>query len=93
MRRRVVMVALGGHALLRSGQTPSIRAQFQNARKALAAIVPLVEEGAAICLTHGNGPQVGSILTRSEEAHGKAYDIPLEVAVGQSEGEIGYLQL
>jgi len=89
--RRIIMTALGGNALLRSGESPSIQAQFQNARRALKALLPLFREGAAMCLTHGNGPQVGNILIRSEESIGKAYLIPLEVAVGQSEGEIGYL--
>lgn len=85
------MTALGGHALLRRGEAASIQAQFKNARKALRALLPLFQEGAAMCLTHGNGPQVGNIMIRSEESLGKAYIIPLEVAVGQSEGEIGYL--
>jgi len=89
--RRVVMVALGGHALLRPGEKPSVQVQFKNAKRALKALVPLIREGAAMCLTHGNGPQVGNILIRSEKALGNAYKIPLEVAVGQSEGEIGYL--
>lgn len=89
--RRIVMVALGGHALLKPGQSPSMQAQFKNARRALQALLPLLKEGASLCLTHGNGPQVGNILIRSEESLGKAYRIPLEVAVGQSEGEIGYL--
>ena len=90
-RRRVIMVALGGHALIRPGQSPSIKAQFGNARRALKALLPLFREGAALCITHGNGPQVGNIMIRSEESLGKAYKIPLEIAVGQSEGEIGYL--
>lgn len=90
MRQRI-MCALGGHALLRPGEEPSIQAQFRNARRALRHLLPLFREGAAICLTHGNGPQVGNILIRSEQSLGKAYLIPLEVAVGQSEGEIGYL--
>ena len=89
--RRIIMTALGGNALLRAGESPSIQGQFQNARKALKALLPLFREGAAMCLTHGNGPQVGNIMIRSEESIGKAYLIPLEVAVGQSEGEIGYL--
>ncbi|MFG0316846.1 MAG: carbamate kinase [Planctomycetota bacterium JB042] len=91
MARRVVMCALGGNALLRAGETPSIEAQFRNARRALKPLVPMLREGVALCLTHGNGPQVGQILIRNQESLGKAYGIPLEVAVGQTEGEIGYL--
>jgi len=44
-----------------------------------------------LLVTHGNGPQVGYILTRVEEALGKAYALPLEVCVAESEGEIGYV--
>ena len=91
MTRRVVMVALGGHALLRPGEKPSVEVQFKNARRALKAVIPLIRDGSAMCLTHGNGPQVGNILIRSEKALGTAYKIPLAVAVGQSEGEVGYL--
>ncbi|MFH0944005.1 MAG: carbamate kinase [Planctomycetota bacterium] len=89
--RRIIMTALGGNALIRAGESASIKGQFKNARRALRALLPLFKEGAAMCLTHGNGPQVGNILIRSEHSIGKAYIIPLEVAVGQSEGEIGYL--
>ena len=89
--RRIIMTALGGNALIRAGESASIQGQFKNARRALKALLPLFREGAAMCITHGNGPQVGNILIRSEESIGKAYIIPLEVAVGQSEGEIGYL--
>jgi len=91
MTRRVVMCALGGHALLRPGEPPSMDAQFKNARRALKPLVPLLREGAALCLTHGNGPQVGQILIRNQQSIGAAYRIPLEVAVGQTEGEIGYV--
>ena len=91
MARRVVMCALGGHALLRPGEPPSMEAQFKNARRALEPLVPLLREGAALCLTHGNGPQVGQILIRNQQSIGAAYRVPLEVAVGQTEGEIGYV--
>jgi len=54
-------------------------------------VLRLVEEGWSLVITHGNGPQVGHILIRSEAAAGKAYAIPLSVAVAESEGEIGYV--
>jgi len=85
------MVALGGHALLEPNENFSVEREFENAREALRSLLPLIRQGAAVCLTHGNGPQVGSILLRSDQSNDKTYRIPLEVAVGQSEGEIGYL--
>ncbi len=42
-------------------------------------------------VTHGNGPQVGQMLIRVEETLGQAYEIPLEVCVAESEGELGYV--
>jgi carbamate kinase len=44
-----------------------------------------------LVVTHGNGPQVGHILIRVEAARGQSYDLPLDVCVAQSQGEIGYL--
>ncbi len=86
-----VVVALGGNALVRDGEEPTIATQAGNVRRAMAALVPLIESGARLVVTHGNGFQVGSILTRVEESLGKAYQIPLEVCVAESQGEIGYL--
>ncbi|MDJ0974136.1 MAG: carbamate kinase [Planctomycetota bacterium] len=86
-----VVVALGGNALLRPGEAPTLASQVGNARRAMRALVPLVESGKSLVLTHGNGFQVGNILVRVEEALGKAYAIPLEMCVAESQGEIGYL--
>lgn len=57
----------------------------------MRCIIPLLRKGYAIVITHGNGPQVGNILIRVEEALGKAYPLPLEVCVAESQGEIGYM--
>jgi carbamate kinase len=86
-----ILVALGGNALIKAGQQGTIEEQRANLREALTGIVELIRQGHRLVLTHGNGPQVGHILIRTEEAHGKAYDLPLDVCVAQSQGEIGYL--
>lgn len=65
--------------------------QFAFARNTLAPLAELLSTDRQILITHGNGPQVGYILTRVEEALGKAYSLPLEVCVAESEGEIGYV--
>jgi len=88
---RIALVALGGHALLPKRGQASIRSQFLHTRRAMGHVLRLVEEGWSLVITHGNGPQVGHILIRSEAAAGKAYAIPLSVAVAESEGEIGYV--
>jgi carbamate kinase len=86
-----ILVALGGNALIKSGQRGSIEEQAANLRHSLAGIVELIRRGRRLIITHGNGPQVGHILIRVEEARGKAYALPLDVCVAQSQGEIGYL--
>jgi carbamate kinase len=87
----LAVVALGGHALLPKNQKPSIGAQFQHTRRAMSRILTLVRQGWDLVLTHGNGPQVGHIIIRSEVARGQAYPIPLSVAIAESEGEVGYI--
>jgi carbamate kinase len=90
-KKLTVVIALGGNALIKKGESPSIKNQVKNAITALKNIVPLIKQGHKIVITHGNGPQVGNILIRVEESIKKAYEIPLEVCVAESEGEIGYL--
>jgi carbamate kinase len=63
------------------------RANVRVAARALARVATEHE----LVVSHGNGPQVGHILTRVEEALGKAYAVPLEVCVAESEGELGYV--
>lgn len=65
--------------------------QFAFAERTLAPLGNLFASDWQVLITHGNGPQVGYILTRVEEALGKAYALPLEVCVAESEGEIGYV--
>ncbi|MHC5082269.1 MAG: amino acid kinase family protein [Planctomycetota bacterium] len=86
-----VVVALGGNALVKTGQRGTVYEQFANARTAILHIVKLVKMGYRIILTHGNGPQVGNILIRVKEALGKAYEVPLGVAVAEAQGEMGYM--
>ena len=88
--RRVVAV-LGGHIFLTPGQPLTMSGQFHLARDAVRHLRPLLADDVELVLSHGNGPQVGHILIRVEEAVGKAYDIPLDVCVAESEGELGYV--
>ncbi len=87
----LAVVALGGHSLLPKGERPTVKKQFTHTRRAMLRIVAMLKKGWDVVLTHGNGPQVGNILIRSEIAAGKAYAIPLSVAVAESGGEIGYI--
>lgn len=90
MSKKIVVLALGGNAILKREDRASIDAQFDNVKKAALGIKKLSKKYKLV-ITHGNGPQVGNILIRSEAALGAAYKIPLHVAVAESEGEIGYI--
>jgi carbamate kinase len=86
-----LVISLGGNAFARSGEALTMAGQFAFAARTLAPLGALLASDTQLLVTHGNGPQVGFILTRVEEALGKAYRLPLEVCVAESEGEIGYV--
>jgi len=88
---RSLLIAIGGNSLIRFGEPGTIAAQFANARRICEQIADLVEEGYHVVVTHGNGPQVGAQLLRSEAAADQAYPVPLEVCVAMTQGEIGYI--
>ena len=88
---KLVLVAVGGNALIRAGQKGTAQEQFENAVDTARAVVRLLKAGHRVVLTHGNGPQVGASLTRSEVAAPYAYRLPLDCCVAATQGEIGYV--
>ncbi len=88
---KLVLVAVGGNALIRAGQAGTAQEQFENAVGTANAVVRLIKAGFRVVLTHGNGPQVGAALTRSELAAAHAYRMPLDCCVASTQGEIGYV--
>ncbi|MBI2578838.1 MAG: carbamate kinase [Candidatus Aenigmarchaeota archaeon] len=86
----LLVIALGGNAILRKKDKPDIATQFRNTARAMRHITPLAKKFSLV-ITHGNGPQVGAILLRSEAAKKQAYELPLHSAVAQSQGEMGYM--
>jgi len=87
----LVLIAVGGNALIRAGQKGTAQEQFQNAVDTAAVVVALIGAGYRVVLTHGNGPQVGAALVRSELAAAHAYRLPLDCCVASTQGEIGYV--
>ena len=85
------MAALGGNAFAAPGHGLTMAGQFAYAEQALTHLLPLLAPGVELMLAHGNGPQVGHMLIRVEQALGEAYALPLEVCVAESEGELGYV--
>ena len=85
----ILLVALGGNALVRKGQRGTIREQFENLRLPLKQVAALSERY-RIIITHGNGPQVGDLLLQQECCQA-APALPLEILVAQTEGQLGYM--
>ncbi|HEX4952851.1 MAG TPA: carbamate kinase [Thermoanaerobaculia bacterium] len=89
-----VVVAMGGHAFLLPGQRGTYGEHIANARGVCRHLMTFVERGYNLVITHGNGPQVGDLLTQTELARKEVPPLPLEVLVAQTEGSLGYfLQL
>jgi carbamate kinase len=88
---KTALIAVGGNSLIRAGEKGTIDEQLANTRRTAAAIVSLVKFGYRLVITHGNGPQVGAQLLRSERASDQVYGQTLDVCGASSQGEIGYL--
>ena len=88
---KTALVAIGGNSLIRAGEKGTVAEQLVNARQTAKAIVGLIRTGYKLVLTHGNGPQVGAQLLRSERASDQVPRQPLDVCGAASQGEIGYL--
>jgi carbamate kinase len=86
-----LLIAIGGNALIKANEPPTIAAQRTHVEETCRAIVDVVRDGWRVVLTHGNGPQVGAALLRSERSAGEAYTLPLDVCVASTQGEIGFL--
>ncbi len=86
-----MVVALGGNALVPPRRPATLAAQAARVAQAVRELVPFIRAGHRVVITHGNGFQVGQIMVRVEESLGKAYALPLELCVAESQGEIGYL--
>ena len=85
----LVVIALGGNALIRRGQPPEVSIQRQNIKLAAKAIASIARDHRVV-VTHGNGPQVGLLAIQAEAYKGvKPY--PLDVLDAETEGAIGYL--
>jgi carbamate kinase len=91
--KKLAVVAFGGNALLRAGQSGTAEEQEQNCYDTCRKLIPLIKDGYKLVITHGNGPQVGNIYLRSDAGY-SVYHIPkmpLDIAVADSQGEIGYM--
>lgn len=91
MSRKVAVVAVGGNSLIKDAQHQTVPDQWDAARETGKHIARMIAQGWDVVLTHGNGPQVGFILRRSELAAHELHEVPLDSCVADTQGAIGYM--
>jgi carbamate kinase len=92
MEKKIAVVAIGGNSLIKDKKNVSVESQYEAAKETTVHIADMIESGWTVAIGHGNGPQVGFILRRSEIAHKVEgmHEVPLDVCGSDSQGAIGY---
>ena len=90
-KQGIAVVAVGGNALIKDKSRQSVQDQYDCAKDTMSHIVDMIEKGWDVIISHGNGPQVGFILLRSEIARGQLHEIPLDYCGADTQGAIGYM--
>ena len=90
---KLVVVAIGGNSLITDPANPAIERQWDAVRETCRHIAAMIADGWQVVITHGNGPQVGYIMRRSEIASREAglHSVPLDLVVADTQGSIGYM--
>jgi len=88
---RLIVIALGGNALLQRSQKGTFDDQYANVQRTAKKIADLTERGYRIVITHGNGPQVGATLLRHEAGKNLVPPFPLDACGAETQGFIGYM--
>jgi carbamate kinase len=87
---RIVVVAIGGNSLIKDKAHQTVEDQYEAARETAYHIARMIKGGWEVAIGHGNGPQVGFILRRSELARHELHEVPLDACGADSQGAIGY---
>ena len=90
----LVVIALGGNAIIRGKQTGTYEEQIQNITDTCSQIMKIIKKGFRVVITHGNGPQVGSVLLQMEAGSKEPYNrpvLPMDVCGAMTQGQLGYL--
>lgn len=91
-KKKIAVIAIGGNSLIKDGKHQSVEDQYDAAKETCVHIADMIEAGYEVVIGHGNGPQVGFILRRSEiaaKAEGM-HEVPLDVCGADTQGAIGY---
>ncbi len=84
------VIAVGGNSLIKDKNHQSVPDQYNAVCETVRHVAGMVEKGYNVVMTHGNGPQVGFILRRSEIARGELHEVPLDSCGADTQGAIGY---
>lgn len=90
MESKLIVIAIGGNSLIEDPKNVTIESQYEAARKTAAHIARLIKAGHRVVIAHGNGPQVGYVLLRSEYSRSILHSVPLDSCVADTQGAIGY---
>ncbi len=92
MAKKIAVIAIGGNSLIKDTKHQSVEDQYEAARESCVHIADMIEAGYEVVIGHGNGPQVGFILRRSEIAAKveNMHEVPLDVCGADTQGAIGY---
>jgi carbamate kinase len=88
---RTAVVAFGGNALVTDAAHDSIPQQYETVSRTIPHLVDLIAQGWRLVVSHGNGPQVGFILRRSEISQDEVAPVPVDYAVADTQAAIGYM--
>ncbi len=88
---KLAAVAIGGNSLIRDKTKPDVPHQWEAVRETCSHIAEMITQGWNLVVTHGNGPQVGFILRRSELAANEVHTVPLDMIGADTQGSIGYM--
>ncbi len=91
MAGKVAVVAIGGNSLIKDKDHQTVPDQYAAAAETCHHIAGMIEQGWDVVITHGNGPQVGFILRRSELARHELHEVPLDSCGADTQGAIGYM--
>jgi carbamate kinase len=91
VNRKLAVVAIGGNSLIQDKNQPDLRHQWDAVRETVTHLAEMIERGWDVVVTHGNGPQVGFILRRSELAAEEVHTVPLDIIGADTQGSIGYM--
>jgi carbamate kinase len=87
----LAVIAIGGNSLIPDAQHQTVQDQYIAAGETDEHIASLIADGWDVAITHGNGPQVGFILRRSELSSAELHEVPLDFCGADTQGAIGYM--